>query len=77
MNAHTTAQEWFTLGERVPYDRRTKRILRPGDTADSLDVVHVFRRVVGDGEPSEGTAWATFLPGFPDGSLVGQESTDI
>ena len=69
MNAHITAQEWFTLGERVPYDHRAKRILRPGDTADSPDVVHVFRRVVGDGQLSEGTVWATFLPGFPDGSF--------
>ena len=69
MNTHITAQEWFALGERVPYDRRAKRILPPGDRADSPEVVHVFRRVVGDGEPGGGTVWATFLPGFPDGSF--------
>ena len=44
MNAHTTAQEWFALGEKVPYDRRTKRILRPGDT---------FHIVGSDGDPFE------------------------
>ncbi len=26
--SNVTAQEWFGLGERVPYDRRAKRILR-------------------------------------------------
>ena len=30
MNAHTTAQEWFALGEKVPYDRRTEEDPAPG-----------------------------------------------
>jgi len=67
--SNVTAQEWFGLGERVPYDRRAKRILRPGDTTDSPDVVHVFQRVVRDAPPSEEAVWTTFLPGFPDGSF--------
>ncbi len=69
MNANIIAQGWFALGERVPYDRRAKRILHPGDTTDSPDVVHVFQRVVTDGAPSEKAVWTTFLPGFPDGSF--------
>ncbi len=69
MNTDITAQGWFALGERVPYDRRSKRILRLGDTTDSPDVVHIFQRVVRDGAPSEEAVWTTFLPGFPDGSF--------
>ncbi len=69
MNTDITAQGWFALGERVPYDRRAKRILRPGDTTESPDFVRVFQRVVKDGAPSEEAVWTTFLPGFPDGSF--------
>ncbi len=69
MNTDTTAKGWFALGERVPYDRRAKKILRPGDTTDSPDVVDVFQRVVRDGAPGEEGVWTTFLPGFPDGSF--------
>ena len=69
MSSNTTAQGWFALGERVQYDRPAKRILRPGDTTDSPDVLHVFQRVVRDGAPSEEAVWKTFLPGFPDGSF--------
>ncbi len=67
--SNVTAQGWFALGERVPYDPRVNRILRPGDTTDSPDVLHVFQRVVRDGAPSKEAVWATFLPGFPDGSF--------
>jgi len=69
MNTDITAQGWFSLGERVPYDHRAKRMLRLGDTTDSPDVMHVFQRVVTDGAPSEEAVWTTFLPGFPDGSF--------
>ncbi|MCP4257955.1 MAG: alpha/beta hydrolase [Planctomycetes bacterium] len=69
MNTGITAQGWFALGERVPYDRRAKRILQPGETTDSSDIVHVFQRVIREGAPSEEAVWTTFLPGFPDGSF--------
>ena len=68
-NSNPTAEQWFALGERVSYDWRAKRILRPVDATDSPDIVHVFQRVVRDGPPSEETVWTTFLPGFPDGSF--------
>ena len=66
---YLSAEQWFALGERVPYAYRTKRILGPGDATDSADIVHVFQRVVRDGPPSEEAIWTTFLPGFPDGSF--------
>jgi len=64
-----TAQQWFDLGERIPYDRRARKILRPGDTTDLPDVDHVFQRVVTGGSANEDAVWTTFLPGFPDGSF--------
>ena len=64
-----TAREWFALGNRVPYDRRAKEILGPGETKDSPDVVHVFRRIMKDATPNEDAVWTSFLPGFPDGSF--------
>ncbi len=69
MSNNVTAQGWFALGERVPYDRRTKRILNRGDTTDTADAIHVFQRVVPDGGRDDGAVWTTFLPGFPDGSF--------
>ena len=63
-----TAQGWFDLGERVPYDPRRKRIVAATDRAgDSNDVVKAFRRVVSESDRA-GVGWTTFLPGFPDGS---------
>ncbi len=69
MTEKRTAQAWFGLGERVPYDRRAKRIVRGGDSPDSPDVVHVFQRVVREGAEDERAVWTTLLPGFPDGSF--------
>ena len=67
--AKVTAREWFALGNRVPYDRHARKILRPGDTTDSPDVVHVFRRITKDATPDEDAVWTSFLPGWPDGSF--------
>lgn len=64
-----TAQQWFDVGERVPYDHRAKEILRPGDATNSPDVVHIFQRIVMNCPQSKETVWTTFLPGFPDGSF--------
>ncbi len=68
-NSGPTAQQWFALGERIPYDHRAKKILRLGDTTVSQDVVNIFQRVVRGDPPGEGVVWTTFLPGFPDGSF--------
>ena len=67
-----TAEEWFSLGARVPYDPAAKKIGRPGKAADTLQV---FERVVRGGGQNDVAVWTTFLPGFPDGSF-GWSSVD-
>ena len=66
---NVTADEWFAGGGRVPYDRRTKEILRSDDAAERRDVVQVFRRIVKDAVTDEDAVWTSFLPGWPDGSF--------
>ena len=69
MSNNVTAQGWFALGERVPYNPRAKRILSPGDTTDAAGAIQVFQRIVRDGGGDDEAVWTTFLPGFPDGSF--------
>jgi len=69
MQRKITAQGWFSLGERVPYNRHDKKILLPDNSTDSPDVVHVFRRIQRISALREEEVWTTFLPGFPDGSF--------
>ena len=64
-----TSDDWFALGARVPYDRRAKEILQPGDGTGSPDVVQVFRRIANAEALPEGAIWISFLPGWPDGSF--------
>ena len=42
MNQRVTAQEWFALGERVPYDYEAKTMLKESG-AESANSVNVFR----------------------------------
>ena len=67
--SEVTAEEWFALGNRVPYDRRTKNILKHGGTMDSENVVHVFQRVAKNATQDDSGVWTSFLPGWPDGSF--------
>lgn len=69
MTDRVTAQEWFSLGMRVPYDPIAKKILPPGEAQGGADTVHVFQRVVEDGARGDDAVWTTLLPGFPDGSF--------
>lgn len=64
-----TARQWFALGNRVPYDRRAKRILSRGEATDSPDVMRVFRQVANGPNTDEDAIWTSFLPGWPDGSF--------
>ena len=64
-----SAEAWFALGARVPYDRRAMKILDPGAATVSSDVVQVFRRIVNDATLDENAVWTSFLPGWPDGSF--------
>ena len=63
-----TAREWFSHGERVLYDRRTRKILPPGESDSSLDIINVFRRTSHDIDANKNSFWMSFLPGWPDGS---------
>ncbi len=71
--SRVTAREWFARGHRVAYDRRANQILRLGDTSESRrnspDVVDVFHRIAKDVAPADDAVWASFLPGWPDGSF--------
>ncbi len=69
MSDQVTAQAWFALGTRVPYDPAAKKILQPGEATDAAHRAHVFQRVVRDGGQNGEAVWTTFLPGFPDGSF--------
>ena len=62
----TTADDWFAGGRRVRYDPNRKRIVEVSKQAPST--IGVFERVYLPVLPREQTKWATFLPGFPDGS---------
>ena len=64
-----TAEAWFALGDRVPYDRRAMEILGQGGSPGSPDVVQVFRRIVKDSSVDDDAVWTSFLPGWPDGSF--------
>jgi pimeloyl-ACP methyl ester carboxylesterase len=66
---NVTAQEWFALGNRVPYDRQAKQILHQGDEAILPGVIKVFRRITNTVAVNEKAVWASFLPGWPDGSF--------
>jgi pimeloyl-ACP methyl ester carboxylesterase len=62
-----TADDWFAGGRRVQYDPSHKLII--GSTTKLTNTIGVFERVVLPTiRPREDTRWATFLPGFPDGS---------
>lgn len=67
--ANTSAQEWFALGNRVSYDTRAKKILHHDGQNSSSDIVKVFRRVANKETRNENAVWASFLPGWPDGSF--------
>ena len=53
MTDHVTAQEWFSLGTRVPYDPVGKKSLGPADAADVADSVRVFERVARNGSQDD------------------------
>ena len=62
------AQEWFTKGNRIPYDPQSKTMLQLDHEQNTQDLVRVFERVIPEGARDEAALWTTFLPGFPDGS---------
>ena len=63
-----TADAWFSQGRRVPYDRKANGFSLSAATPNSPEIVRVFQRLSKDKTASADTTWASFLPGWPDGS---------
>jgi pimeloyl-ACP methyl ester carboxylesterase len=61
-----TADAWFAGGRRLEYDPVRKLIVEA--TTKHTSTIGVFERVALPVLPRKNTRWATFLPGFPDGS---------
>jgi pimeloyl-ACP methyl ester carboxylesterase len=61
-----TVDAWFAGGRRLQYDPVRKLIVE--STAKQTSTIGVFERVALPVLPRQNTRWATFLPGFPDGS---------
>lgn len=68
-NAQITAKDWFSLGSRVPFDRKANKILSGPNEIQTGDVVHVFRRISDASGRDKNSIWTSFLPGWPDGSI--------
>ena len=67
--SQVTARVWFAAGERVHYDPQTRTIRPEGTSANTPDLVRVFRRVARGHADGDAQPWTTFLPGWPDGSF--------
>src|SRR2546430_6895980 len=65
--ALVTAAEWFGVGQRIPYDPESARVLTEEEAAATPGALRVFERAVAEEQDAD-TAWVTLLPGFPDGS---------
>lgn len=63
-----TAKEWFSGGKRILYNASLKKIIPTNGKINAPNLHHVFLRIESDASLTEKTNWATFLPGFPDGS---------
>lgn len=61
-----TADAWFAGGRRLQYDPVRKMIV--DSATKETSTIGVFERVALPVLPRQYTRWATFLPGFPDGS---------
>jgi pimeloyl-ACP methyl ester carboxylesterase len=61
-----TADAWFAGGRRLQYDPLRKLIVE--STTKQTSTIGIFERVALPVLPRKNTRWATFLPGFPDGS---------
>src|SRR2546430_5664829 len=67
--ALVTAAEWFGVGQRIPYDPESARVLTEEEAAATPGALRVFERVTA-AEQDADTVWLTLLPGFPDGSYA-------
>ena len=61
-----SAADWFSGGQRVPYDPATHAMVTATEAA-GVAPIFVFERIAGGQGAADGR-WLTLLPGFPDGS---------
>jgi pimeloyl-ACP methyl ester carboxylesterase len=62
-----TAEDWFSGGQRIPYDPASARVLTENEAVAVPGALRVFERVA-PADHGADTVWLTLLPGFPDGS---------
>ncbi len=67
-NTVIPANAWFSTGKRVPYNLKTKQIIKGKAGINSPDTLHIYKSVVKDQSQGTTPVWASFLPGWPDGS---------
>jgi hypothetical protein len=72
---HITTDAWFSGGQRVTYKTDTKEISENPISEKPDNPVKVYRKIVKDPAADQSAAWASFLPGWPDGSY-GRASTN-
>lgn len=63
-----SAKQWFARGERVLYDPDLGEIGAGPQMTEKSDLLRVFRLVDEPTAVGEEAVWASFLPGWPDGS---------
>jgi len=61
-----SAKEWFSTGERLPYDTAAKCIIGASEAAQ-LKYLCIFNKLVTYSKQNQGGV-VSFLPGFPSGS---------
>ncbi len=66
---YVPADEWFSHGNRVLYDKRQKKIVHNNPEGNRVDLLSVFRRIERSTVSVDNETWASFLPGWPDGSF--------
>jgi len=62
------ANDWFRAGKRVSYDTKNKKFMLNGETDEAKNIVQIFTRIDKDETQTDGSVWASFMPGWPDGS---------
>lgn len=62
------ATAWFSTGKRVPYDLIKKQIIKDKAGTRSPDTLHIYKSIIKDQSQGATPVWASFLPGWPDGS---------
>lgn len=63
------ADDWFRGGHRATYDRLSQEISTSPPDDKQQNNIGVFKMIKPDSGAEKDTPWASFLPGWPDGSF--------